>query len=147
LREKPIAEIAKDRGIAESGLRRWMAQADIDEDKKEGLSSDVKAELSGCGGRTVFRLVRELAADGFPIAVACRVLDVSTSGYYELVSCSPVAVCRLPVESLGRRLTKEASGDVRTSVTERTCRNACSDVNAPRADLARRLLPGRARRA
>lgn len=45
LREKPIAQIAKGLGIAESGLRRWMAQADIDEGKKEGLSSDEKAEL------------------------------------------------------------------------------------------------------
>ena len=30
-----------------------------------------------------FRLVEELAADGFPVAVACRVLKVSTSGFYE----------------------------------------------------------------
>lgn len=30
-----------------------------------------------------FRLVRELAAGGVPVAVACRVLRVSTSGYYE----------------------------------------------------------------
>jgi transposase-like protein len=45
LREKPIAQIAKDLGIAESGLRRWMAQADIDEGKKDGLSSDERAEL------------------------------------------------------------------------------------------------------
>ncbi|MBA2559012.1 MAG: transposase [Propionibacteriales bacterium] len=45
LREKPIAQIAKDLGIAESGLRRWMAQADIDDGKKEGLSSDERAEL------------------------------------------------------------------------------------------------------
>jgi transposase-like protein len=45
LREKPIAQIAKDLGIAESGLRRWMAQADIDEGKKEGLSTDERAEL------------------------------------------------------------------------------------------------------
>jgi len=30
-----------------------------------------------------FRLVRELAADGVPVAVACRVLHVSVSGYYE----------------------------------------------------------------
>ncbi len=43
--EKPIAQIAKDLGIAESGLRRWMAQADIDEGKREGLSSDERAEL------------------------------------------------------------------------------------------------------
>jgi transposase-like protein len=45
LREKPIAQIAKDLGIAESGLRRWMAQADIDEGKREGLSSDERKEL------------------------------------------------------------------------------------------------------
>ena len=45
LREKPIAQIAKDLGIAESGLRRWMAQADVDEGKREGLTSDEKAEL------------------------------------------------------------------------------------------------------
>ena len=45
LREKPIAQIAKDLGIAESGLRRWMAQADIDEGKPEGLTSDERKEL------------------------------------------------------------------------------------------------------
>ncbi len=45
LREKPIAQIAKDLGIAESGLRRWMAQADVDEGKKDGLTSDERAEL------------------------------------------------------------------------------------------------------
>jgi transposase-like protein len=45
LREKPIAQIAKDLGIAESGLRRWMAQADIDEGKREGLTSDERREL------------------------------------------------------------------------------------------------------
>ena len=45
LREKPIAQIAKDLGIAESGLRRWMARADIDEGHKPGLSTDERAEL------------------------------------------------------------------------------------------------------
>jgi hypothetical protein len=30
-----------------------------------------------------FRLVQELAADGVRVAVACRMLRVSTSGYYE----------------------------------------------------------------
>jgi len=45
LREKPIAQIARDLGIAESGLRRWMAQADIDDGKREGLSSDERKEL------------------------------------------------------------------------------------------------------
>lgn len=27
---KPVAQIAKDFGVSESGLRRWVAQADVD---------------------------------------------------------------------------------------------------------------------
>lgn len=45
LREKPIAEIARDLGISESCLRRWMAQTDVDEGHKPGLSTDERAEL------------------------------------------------------------------------------------------------------
>ena len=45
LREKPIAQIAKDLGISESCLRRWMDRADVDEGHKEGLSSDERKEL------------------------------------------------------------------------------------------------------
>ena len=45
MREKPIAQIAKDLGIADSGLRRWMKQADVEEGKSEGLTSDERAEL------------------------------------------------------------------------------------------------------
>ena len=36
LREKPIAQIAKDLGISESCLRNWMARADVDEGRKDG---------------------------------------------------------------------------------------------------------------
>jgi transposase len=43
--DKPVAQIARDLGISESGLRRWMALADIDEGKREGLSSAEKQEL------------------------------------------------------------------------------------------------------
>jgi putative transposase len=31
----------------------------------------------------IYPVVRELAADGIPVATACRVLEVSTSGFYE----------------------------------------------------------------
>ena len=31
----------------------------------------------------IFPLVHDLAADGLPVAVTCRVLGVSRSGYYE----------------------------------------------------------------
>lgn len=40
-----VARVAKDLGISESGLRRWMSQDDIDAGRKEGLSSDERAEL------------------------------------------------------------------------------------------------------
>ncbi|MES2172119.1 MAG: IS3 family transposase [Actinomycetota bacterium] len=36
-----------------------------------------------------FRRVHELSCDGFPVAVICRVLKVSTSGYYEWRSRRP----------------------------------------------------------
>lgn len=45
LGEKPVAQIAKDLGVSESGLRRWMAQADVDEGRREGVSSSERAEL------------------------------------------------------------------------------------------------------
>ena len=31
----------------------------------------------------IYPMVRELAGDGIPVATACRVLEVSTSGFYE----------------------------------------------------------------
>jgi transposase-like protein len=45
LREKPIADIARDLGISESCLRRWMAQGDVDAGSRPGLSSDERVEL------------------------------------------------------------------------------------------------------
>jgi transposase len=44
-RPKPIAELAKDLGISESCLRRWVDIADVDDGRKQGLSSPEKAEL------------------------------------------------------------------------------------------------------
>jgi transposase len=44
-REKPIVQIARDLGIALSGLRRWMRQADVEEGNVEGLSGDERREL------------------------------------------------------------------------------------------------------
>ena len=44
-RAKPVAEIAKDLGISESCLRRWMDVADVDDGRKPGLTSDERAEL------------------------------------------------------------------------------------------------------
>ena len=51
-REQPIAQIAKDLGISESCLRRWMDQADVDDGAKEGLSSTERRELVELRRRT-----------------------------------------------------------------------------------------------
>jgi len=64
LREKPIAVIASDLGISESCLRRWMDVADVDEGRKEGLSSDERAEL--------VRLRRELRVKEMEIEILKR---------------------------------------------------------------------------
>ncbi len=45
LREKPVADIARDLGISQSCLRNWMSQADINEGHKEGLTSEERSEL------------------------------------------------------------------------------------------------------
>jgi transposase-like protein len=45
LREQPVADIARDLGISESCLRRWMAVADVDDGRRPGLTSDDKTEL------------------------------------------------------------------------------------------------------
>ncbi len=43
--DKPVAQIAADLGISESGLRRWMAVADVNEGRRDGVTSDEHAEL------------------------------------------------------------------------------------------------------
>jgi len=44
--DKPIAQLAMELGVAESGLRRWMAQADVDEGHRLSLTSDERKELA-----------------------------------------------------------------------------------------------------
>ena len=64
LREKPIKDIAADLGIAESCLRRWMKQDDINTGRVEGLTSDERAEL--------VRLRRELRVKEMEIEILKR---------------------------------------------------------------------------
>ena len=45
LREKPITHLAADLGISDATLHAWLKQADIDEGRREGLTSDERSEL------------------------------------------------------------------------------------------------------
>jgi transposase len=45
LRDKPVAQIAKDLGISDSCLRSWMAKADVEEGRREGVTSREREEL------------------------------------------------------------------------------------------------------
>lgn len=45
LKEKPINQLAADLGISESCLRNWLHQADVDEGRREGLTTDERKEL------------------------------------------------------------------------------------------------------
>ena len=45
-RVKPIAELARDLGISESCLRNWIAKADIEEGRREGVTAADRAETA-----------------------------------------------------------------------------------------------------
>lgn len=42
---RPVAQVARELGIAESGVRRWLNQHDVDGGRKEGLTSAEREEL------------------------------------------------------------------------------------------------------
>jgi transposase-like protein len=92
-----VAQVAKDLGISESGLRRWLVQDDVDTGRKEGLSAAERGELTRCVGTTSAWRSRSRSSnahgllrpggrapkigfpagpgarrDGFDVAVACR---------------------------------------------------------------------------
>ena len=45
LGDKPVAQIAMDLGISDSCLRNWLRQADIDEGRRDGLTTMEREEL------------------------------------------------------------------------------------------------------
>jgi len=45
LREKPIKQLAADLGISDQTLHNWLKQADIDAGRREGLTTEERAEL------------------------------------------------------------------------------------------------------
>jgi putative transposase len=113
---RPVPEVAKLLGIAESCLYRWKRQDLVDRGLKPAAGGIESAELAAARRKIReleeenkilrkaaaaveevvppkerFRLVAELHADGVRVRQACCVLGVSTSGYYEQKTRAPSA--------------------------------------------------------
>jgi transposase len=44
-RETPVKQLASDLGVSDQTLHNWLKQADIDEGRREGLTTEERAEL------------------------------------------------------------------------------------------------------
>jgi transposase-like protein len=44
-REKPLRQLANDLGVSDQTLHNWVTQADINEGRREGLTTEERAEL------------------------------------------------------------------------------------------------------
>ncbi|WP_144998402.1 IS3 family transposase [Kocuria marina] len=123
-----IKQIAADFGIAESCLRNWMRRADVEDGLKPGTPAAENVELREAKKRIrlleqenevlrraaaylsqanlpkmMYPLVRELAADGIPVAVTCRVLKIARQPYYRWLA-DPVTDAELEAAYLANAL-------------------------------------------
>ena len=54
---RSVPQVCRDLDLAESGVRRWLAQAEIDEGRREGLTTAEREELTKL--RKEVRVLRE----------------------------------------------------------------------------------------
>lgn len=134
---RPVARIAAELGISDQTIYTWARQDRIDQGLEPGLSTGEKTELAEArrrihqleselaANRRAMELIREavppkvryaavttMAAEGIPVDVACRVLDVSTSGYYASLNrpLSPRQVRHALLTETIRRIHAESRG-------------------------------------
>jgi transposase len=51
---KPLAQISRELDVSEQTVRNWRKQTEIDEGKREGLTTDENRNSPDSGGRTRF---------------------------------------------------------------------------------------------
>jgi transposase-like protein len=104
--EAPLSQIAKDSGIAEGTLSNWLKRADIDDGTRTGVTTTEATELQrgeeaqqapragerdteeggdllrqASAPKMKYPLVLDLAGDGIPVTVTCRVLGFSPQAF------------------------------------------------------------------
>ncbi|QUB98626.1 IS3 family transposase [Cellulosimicrobium cellulans] len=117
--EAPVKQIAEDFGISESCLRNWLHAADVEDGNRPGVTASESAELRELRRRNrqleqevevlrraaaylsqahlpkmIYPLVSELAGDGIPVTVTCRVLKLARQPYYRWLA-APVGAREL----------------------------------------------------
>ncbi|MFF4566888.1 IS3 family transposase [Streptomyces sp. NPDC001435] len=110
-----VEQVATDFGVHPMTLWKWMRRADIDDGTKPGTTGQESAELREARRRIklleqenevlrraaaylsqahlpkrIYPLVKELAVDGVPVTVTCRVLKLARQPYYRWLD-QPVA--------------------------------------------------------
>ncbi|WP_228266482.1 IS3 family transposase [Ornithinimicrobium ciconiae] len=160
-----IKQVAKDFGISESCLTNWMTQADRDAGIRPGPDREELAELREAKRRIrlleqenevlrraaaylsqehlpkmMYPLVRELAVDGIPVTVTCRVLKIARQPYYRWLK-GPVTDAELAAAhranalfdahrddpEFGHRLLADEARDVGEGMCDRTAWRICSE--------------------
>ncbi|MFI2652894.1 IS3 family transposase [Micromonospora fulviviridis] len=104
---RSVAELVRDLEISDQTIYNWRRQELIDTGQMPGVTSGDQAELVAARRRIAeletelavhrraaellkevvppkdrFAVIQQMAAEGLPVEVCCRVLDVSASGYY-----------------------------------------------------------------
>ncbi|WP_337974643.1 IS3 family transposase [Cellulomonas sp. NTE-D12] len=126
--EAPLKQVAADFGIAESCLRNWLRDADVEDGNRPGVTRSESTELREANRRIrlleqenevlrraaaylsqanlpkrLYPLVSELAVDGVPVAVTCRVLKLARQPYYRWLA-APVTSRELEQAHLANTL-------------------------------------------
>ena len=111
---RKVADLARDLQISDQAIYTWRKQELIDTGQLPGLTSIEKDELTAARRRIAeletelaihrraaellkeavppkdrYAAIKTMAAEGLPVDVCCRVLDVSVSGYYDWLSRPP----------------------------------------------------------
>ena len=105
---RKVADVARDLEVSEQTIYNWRRQDRIDRGLLPGLTTAENAELAAAKRRIAeleaelaatkramelvrgvvppkdrFAAIKQMAAEGHPVQMCCRVLDVAESGYYD----------------------------------------------------------------